>query len=115
MNAEDAFLGYPSFALGGDEFSDAVLFDKFQVFNLAHDVFCPIAFVDVLEAVAGEFRTTAAVSSLTLGAGVKRAVYTSFRHVLFGVVAAVTGILIVSWYRTTVASPRILSHMPAFR
>ena len=74
MDAEDAFVRYPSFALFGDEFSYSVFSDKSQVSDFAHAVFCPIAFVDVLEAVAGEFPATAAVSALSFGAGAQLAV-----------------------------------------
>ena len=92
VDAEGAFVGDPALALGGDKFSDAVLFDKFQVFDLAHAVFCSVAFVELPEAGAWELRAIAAEFSGAFGADSKSAFYAGDRLGLLDVFASRAGI-----------------------
>ena len=73
VDAEDAFFADPPLALRGNEFADSVLSDKFQIFDLAHAVFCPVTFIEMLEPLAGEFRAVAAEAALALSADAQAA------------------------------------------
>ena len=92
VDAEDAFRGDPLFALGGDKFSYSVPSDKFEVFDFAHAVFCPVTFIQALEPFAGKLRTMAAVLPGALGADAQAAMRAGFWPFFFKVSAAVAGI-----------------------
>jgi hypothetical protein len=68
VDAEDAFFGYPSFALSSDKFSYSVLSYKFQIFDLAHAIFRAVASIEILEPFAREFGTVAAELAGAFGA-----------------------------------------------
>jgi hypothetical protein len=52
VDAEYAFFANPSFAFIGYEFSYPVFFDIFEIFNLAHTIFLPVAGIKMLQALA---------------------------------------------------------------
>jgi hypothetical protein len=93
VDAEDAFFGYPSLALCGHEFSYSFFLNKFQVLDLAHAVFCAVAFIHDPEPVAREFRALATEIAGAFYAGAHLAVGAGHGHVLFSVLAALAGIL----------------------
>lgn len=93
MDAEDAFLGYPSFSLFGDKSSYSFFSDKFQVFDLAHPVCCPVAFVQMPETVAGEFRAVAVKLTGAFCADAQAAFHAGFWFALLNVFTAWTEIL----------------------
>jgi hypothetical protein len=93
VDAEDAFFGEPSLALCGHEISNSFFSNKFQVFDLAHAVFCAVAFIHDREPVAREFRALATEIAGAFCAGAHFAVCAGHGHVLFSVLAAVTGVL----------------------
>ena len=93
MDAEDALIGYPFFALGDDEFSYSVVSDKLQVFDLAHPVFCPVAFVEMPEPGAWKFRAIKAETTLAFGANSEAAFYAGHWFVLLNVFTTRAGIL----------------------
>lgn len=94
VDTEDAFHGNPSFALRGHKSSNSVFLYKFQVFDFAHTVFGPVAFIEMPEPIAGKFRAVAAEFAVAFGAGAHVAIHAGFRHILLGIIAAVTGIVI---------------------
>jgi hypothetical protein len=67
--------------------------DKFQVFDLAHAIFCAVAFVQVPKPVAWEFRATKAVLAGALGADAHLALHDCLWFDLLRVPASVAGII----------------------
>jgi len=68
MNAEDAFIGYPSPVFLFQKCFYTVVPDVLQVFDFAHTVTRTITFIQVLETVTGEIFAAETVFTGTLGA-----------------------------------------------
>lgn len=92
MHAEHAPLGQPALGFLLEKFLDPFGVNEFQVFNLAHAVFRPVALVEMAQAVARKFRAGAAESSCTFAASTQGTFDACFGSILFGKIAPVAGI-----------------------
>jgi hypothetical protein len=94
VNAEDAFFRYPLHALSHYKLSYSLVPYIFQIFDFAHAVFRTVAFIDVLQPLAGKFQAITAEFATAFPASAQAAVHTGCGHVLLRAVAAVARILL---------------------
>ena len=83
MDAEYAFRAYPLFRFFFQKIFDALVFDIFQVVDLANAVAYPVAFIKMLKAVAGKFLASKAKIARSLQAKADLAMSARFRLVFF--------------------------------
>jgi hypothetical protein len=84
VDAINARLGAPAFALPGDEFTDAVFPDVDQILDFAHAVFFAVTLVQVLELRAGKLLATEAEFAFAFRAKPHEASRAKLRAILRG-------------------------------
>jgi hypothetical protein len=94
MHAEDAFFRNPLGAFFLQKFSYSMIFDVFQISNFTHAVFCAIALIQVLQPIAGKYLAIITEVPLALSAKTQATIHPCLRPIFFGVIAAMTGIIV---------------------
>jgi hypothetical protein len=95
VHAKYPSFGNPPFALFLHEFSNPIFPDIFQIFNLAHPVFFPIAVIQMLQLVAGKLLAIVTKKTFPLTAHPQMTLRTGLRLLLFGVIASMAGFFLM--------------------
>jgi hypothetical protein len=87
MHTKHASLRKPSFPFPLDQLPDPFRLDEFQVFNLAHAIFRPVALIEMPQPRTRKFRACAAKSAGALPANTQRTFHSCLRPILLGKIA----------------------------